>query len=197
MTKQETDWLLVKKVQSGDKQAFNFLVTKYRRRLLNFVFNIVWNPEVAEETVQERFIKAYRALPGFRGDAAFYTWLHRIGINAARTSRLHESRTPDTCQLGEDAEMDPTAPFLEDINTPEAILIARQLAGMIDEAMDNLPEMLCMALALRQLEGLNYDEVSEVMACPIETVRSRVSRARGFISKRVNACLDKPGRAHH
>jgi RNA polymerase sigma-70 factor (ECF subfamily) len=194
MTEQEIDWLLVRKVQSGDKNAFNVLVIKYRSRLFRLISRVIRNPSQAEEVVQESFIKAYRALPNFRGDAAFYTWLYRIGINDAKNLLSHHSRPQEIYGIEEDASTDTGKASLADMNTPETILAAQQVATKINEAMDNLPAMLRTALALREFDGFSYEEISEIMGCPIGTVRSRIFRAREFISQRLDAVLEEPGR---
>ena len=194
ITEQEKDWLFVKKVQFGDKQAFNLLVIKYQYRLFRLILRFVRNPSEAEDVVQETFIKAYRALSNFRGDAAFYTWLYRIGINAAKNSLLHQSRARKIYELEEDANKDAGRFFIPDLNTPETILATRQVVAIINETMDKLPEMLRMTLALRELEGFSYKEISEIMTCPIGTVRSRIYRAREFISERLDFILEEPGR---
>jgi RNA polymerase sigma-70 factor (ECF subfamily) len=194
MTEQEIDWLLVQKVQAGDKNSFNMLVIKYRSRLFRLISRVVRNPSQAEDVVQESFIKAYRALPNFRGDAAFYTWLYRIGINDAKNLLSHQSRPQEIYGVEDDANTDSRNASLADLNTPETILAARQVATKINEAMDNLPPMLRTALALRELDGYSYGEISEIMGCPIGTVRSRIFRAREFISQRLDAVLEEPGR---
>jgi RNA polymerase sigma-70 factor (ECF subfamily) len=194
MTEQEIDWSLVRKVQSGDKHAFNVLVIKYRSRLFRLISRIIRNPSQAEDVVQESFIKAYRALPNFRGDAAFYTWLYRIGINDAKNMLSHQARLQENYDIEDDASTDTGKASLADLNTPETILAARQVATKINEAMDSLPAMLRTALALREFDGFSYEEISEIMGCPLGTVRSRIFRAREFISQRLDAVLEEPGR---
>jgi RNA polymerase sigma-70 factor (ECF subfamily) len=196
MTEQERDWLLVEKSQSGDKRAFNLLVIKYRSRLFRLISRVVRSPSEAEDIVQETFIKAYSALPNFRGDAAFYTWLYRIGINNAKNLLLHQSRSLEMNGFEYDAHAESGQTFLADFNTPETLMAARQVTFMINEAMDKLPELLRIALALRELDGFSYEDISEIMACPIGTVRSRIFRAREFIAQRLDGFLEEPGRLH-
>jgi RNA polymerase sigma-70 factor (ECF subfamily) len=194
MTGQESDWLIVERVQAGDKQAFNLLVTKYQLRLFRHISRLIRNPEEAEDSVQEAFLKAYRALPGFRRESAFYTWLYRIGINVAKTALSDRLAAKDTVSIEHDADTGSAGVVLVDSTSPESILAMEQVAARINEAMDKLPEMLRIALALRELDGLSYGEISEIMACPIGTTRSRIFRAREFIAQRLDAVLEEPGR---
>jgi RNA polymerase sigma-70 factor (ECF subfamily) len=193
ISEQERDWLLVERVQAGDKQAFNLLVNKYQSRLFRLILRIITNPSEAEDVVQETFIKAYRALRHFRGDAAFYTWLYRIALNAAKNALVTRSRRKDTGQLQDDGQEGAVGAVVEDVNSPDAILASRQVAAAINEAMDNLPDVLRMALALREIEGLSYDEIAQIMKCPIGTIRSRIFRARALIALRLDPILEHPG----
>lgn len=193
-TERECDQLLVERVQAGDKQAFDLLVVKYQRRLMRLLSRIVHDPVEAEDVVQETFIKAYRALRMFRGDAAFYTWLYRIGINTAKNAlSLQARRTPTSTEANaERAEAFDDGDHLRDINTPESVLASKQIAQTVNAAMDSLPVDLRTAIALREIEGLSYEDISEIMACPIGTVRSRIFRAREVIAEKLRPLLDMP-----
>ena len=193
-TEREGDQLLVERVQAGDRRAFDVLVSKYQRRLMRLVSRLVHDPAEAEDVVQETFIKAYRALPHFRGDAAFYTWLYRIGINTAKNHLLTQSRrTPKSSETdAEQAESFDDGNKLRDNNTPESVLASKQIAATVNAAMDVLPIELRTAIVLREIEGLSYEEISEIMACPIGTVRSRIFRAREVIAEKLKPLLDMP-----
>ncbi|HEU4778025.1 MAG TPA: RNA polymerase sigma factor RpoE [Telluria sp.] len=193
-TERECDQLLVERVQAGDKQAFDLLVAKYQRRLMRLLSRIVHDPAEAEDVVQETFIKAYRALRHFRGDAAFYTWLYRIGINTAKNFlALQARRTPTSTEAdAQRAEAFDDGDHLRDINTPESVLASKQIAQTVNAAMDALPVDLRTAVALREIEGLSYEAISEIMACPIGTVRSRIFRAREVIAEKLRPLLDMP-----
>jgi RNA polymerase sigma-70 factor (ECF subfamily) len=193
-TERECDQLLVERVQAGEKQAFDLLVAKYQRRLMRLLLRIVHDPAEAEDVVQETFIKAYRALRRFRGDSAFYTWLYRIGVNTAKNFLvLQARRTPTSTETdAEQAESFEDAEQLRDINTPESVLASKQIVQTVNAAMDALPVDLRTAIALREIEGLSYEEISEIMACPIGTVRSRIYRAREVIAEKLKPLLDLP-----
>lgn len=193
-TERECDQLLVERVRNGDKQAFDLLVAKYQRRLMRLLLRIVHDPAEAEDVVQETFIKAYRALRHFRGDSAFYTWLYRIGINTAKNFLATQGRrTPTMTEADtEQAEAFNGGEHLRDINTPESMLASKQIAQTVNAAMDALPVDLRTAIALREIEGLSYEEISDVMACPIGTVRSRIFRAREVIAEKLKPLLDMP-----
>lgn len=193
-TERECDQLLVERVQAGDKQAFDLLVTKYQRRLMRLLSRIVRDPATAEDVVQETFIKAYRSLRHFRGDAAFYTWLYRIGINTAKNFLVMQARrTPASTDTdAEQAEAYDDSDHLRDINTPESLLASKQIAQTVNAAMDALPVELRTAIALREIEGLSYEEISDIMACPLGTVRSRIFRAREVIAEQLRPLLDLP-----
>jgi RNA polymerase sigma-70 factor (ECF subfamily) len=193
-TERESDQLLVERVQAGDKQAFDVLVSKYQRRLMRLVSRLVHDPAEAEDVVQETFIKAYRALWHFRGDSAFYTWLYRIGINTAKNFLVTQGRrTPTSTDANaEEAEAFDDGDSLRDINTPESMLASKQIAETVNAAMDLLPLELRTAIVLREIEGLSYDEISDIMACPIGTVRSRIFRAREVIAEKLRPLLDMP-----
>lgn len=193
-TERECDQLLVERVRDGDKQAFDLLVAKYQRRLMRLLSRIVHDPAEAEDVVQETFIKAYRALRHFRGDSAFYTWLYRIGINTAKNHLATQGRRmPASIDAHTDqAEALNDGEHLRDINTPESVLASKQIAQTVNAAMDGLPVDLRTAIALREIEGLSYEEISEIMACPIGTVRSRIFRAREVIAEKLRPLLDMP-----
>ncbi len=193
-TERECDQLLVERVQAGEKQAFDLLVSKYQRRLMRLLSRIVHDPAEAEDVVQETFIKAYRALRHFRGDSAFYTWLYRIGINTAKNFLVMQGRrTPTSTDTdAEQAEVFDDGEHLRDINTPESVLASKQIAQTVNAAMDALPVDLRTAIALREIEGLSYEEISAIMACPIGTVRSRIFRAREVIAEKLKPLLDLP-----
>ena len=193
-TERECDQLLVERVQAGEKHAFDLLVAKYQRRLMRLLSRIVHDPAEAEDVVQETFIKAYRALRRFRGDSAFYTWLYRIGVNTAKNFLvLQARRTPTSTETdAEQAESFEDGEHLRDINTPESVLASKQIVQTVNAAMDALPVDLRTAIALREIEGLSYEEISEIMACPIGTVRSRIFRAREVIAEKLKPLLDLP-----
>ncbi|WGG52311.1 RNA polymerase sigma factor RpoE [Rugamonas sp. DEMB1] len=193
-TERECDQLLVDRVRAGERQAFDLLVSKYQRRLMRLVSRIVHDPAEAEDVVQETFIKAYRALRHFRGESAFYTWLYRIGINTAKNFLINQGRrTPTSTDTdAEQAEMFDDGDHLRDINTPESLLASKQIAQTVNAAMDALPVDLRTAIALREIEGLSYEEISAIMACPIGTVRSRIFRAREVIAEKLRPLLDLP-----
>lgn len=190
-TERDIDQLLVERVQRGDKKAFELLVSKYQRKLLRLVMRLVHDHAEAEDVVQEAFIKAYRALANFRGDSAFYTWLYRIGINTAKNHLVTQGRRAPTST---DADIDAAETFadadgLRDINTPESQLATKQIASTVNSAMSSLPEELRNAISLREIEGLSYEEIAELMLCPIGTVRSRIFRAREAIAEKLRPLI--------
>jgi len=191
MGDREIDQQLVERAQHGDKHAFELLVVKYQRKLGRLLSRFIRNPSEVEDVVQEAFIKAYRALPSFRGESAFYTWLYRIGINAAKNYLVSEGRRPPTTTGfdSEEAEGFEDADQLRNINTPENELMSKQVAETVNKAMDSLPEELKTAITLREIEGLSYDEIANMMNCPIGTVRSRIFRARETIAEKLRPML--------
>ena len=191
MGDREIDQQLVERAQHGDKHAFELLVAKYQRKLGRLLSRFIRNPSEVEDVVQEAFIKAYRALPSFRGESAFYTWLYRIGINAAKNYLVSEGRRPPTTTEfdSEEAEGFEDAEQLRNINTPENELMSKQVAETVNKAMDSLPEELKTAITLREIEGLSYEEIATMMNCPIGTVRSRIFRARETIAEKLRPLL--------
>jgi len=191
MGEREADSLLVERVQSGDREAFGLLVAKYQRKLMRLVMRLVRDPAEAEDVVQEAFIKAYRALPNFRGESAFYTWLYRIGVNTAKNWLMaHGRRMPSMSEIGdEETEGIEDSVLLRDDTTPEGVLMSRQIGDVVHAAMEALPEDLRMAISLREIEGLSYEEISHILGCPVGTVRSRIFRAREAIARRLRPLL--------
>lgn len=192
MSDREIDRLLVERAQRGEKQAFELLVTKYQRKLARLLTRFVRDPAEVEDVAQETFIKAYRALPSFRGDSAFYTWLYRIGINTAKNHLVSLGRRPSaTTEIdSEEAEGFSDGEQLRDINTPENLMMSREIASAVNDTMDTLPEELRMAIQLREIEGLSYEEIATIMNCPIGTVRSRIFRAREVIAEKLRPLVD-------
>jgi RNA polymerase sigma-70 factor (ECF subfamily) len=193
MSDRAVDQLLVERAQRGDKRAFEMLVEKYQRKLARLVSRLVRDPGEAEDVTQEAFIKAYRALPSFRGDSAFYTWLYRIGINTAKNYLVAMGRRAPTSTdvEAEAAESRDDGELLRDINTPESLLLTKEIGNTVNAAIDALPEDLRSAIQLRELEGMSYEEIARLMDCPIGTVRSRIFRAREAIAERLKPLLDQ------
>ena len=191
MGDREVDQQLVERAQRGDKRAFELLVTKYQRKLGRLLSRMVRDPAEVEDVTQEAFIKAYRALPAFRGDSAFYTWLYRIAINTAKNYLVALGRrAPTTTEFNhEDAENFEEAEALRDASTPEGELHGKQIAATVNRAVDALPEDLRTAITLREIEGLSYEEIANLMNCPIGTVRSRIFRAREAIAAELRPLL--------
>jgi len=186
------DLALVRRVQKGDKSAFDALVLKYQHKVLKLVQRYVRDQSEAEDVVQDAFIKAYRALPAFRGDSAFYTWLYRIAINTAKNYLMAMGRrAPTSTEVeAEDAEGYEEGEQLRDINTPESLALSREIGATVNAAIDGLPEELRTAIQLRELEGMSYEDIARIMDCPIGTVRSRIFRAREAISDKLKPLLD-------
>lgn len=190
MNTSPTDRELVERVQSGDKQAFNVLVEKYQHKLVKLITRYVHDPNEAMDVAQEAFIKAYRALPKFRGDSSFYTWLYRIGINTAKNHLVSQGRRPPDSDIdASDAERYGVESRLKDHESPEAMARRDEVESVVYGAIDELPEDLRTAITLRELEGLSYEEIAEAMECPIGTVRSRIFRAREFIENRLRPLM--------
>lgn len=190
----EIDQQLVERVQRGDQRAFALLVEKYQRKLGRLLGRMIRDPAEVEDVVQESFIKAYRALPNFRGDSAFYTWLYRIGINTAKNHLVAMGRRPNlTSDIEvEDAENFEDGDELRTVDTPESELMSKEIAKTVKDAMEALPEELKSAITLREIEGLSYEEIAGLMNCPIGTVRSRIFRAREAIAEKLRPLLDTP-----
>ncbi|OFC58694.1 RNA polymerase sigma factor RpoE [Acidithiobacillus caldus] len=188
----QSDLVLVRRVQKGEKAAFDLLVRKYQHRVLVLVGRFVRNPEEAEDVAQEAFVKAYRALKNFRGDSAFYTWLYRIAVNTAKNHLVAQGRQVSIADVEtEDAEQFASADGLREYDTPEGLLLTKEIAQHIDAALTALPEDLRIAVTLREFEGLSYDEIAQVMECPVGTVRSRIFRAREAIAKVLAPLLEQ------
>lgn len=191
MGDREVDQQLVERAQRGEKHAFELLVVKYQRRLGRLISRFVRDSAEAEDVTQEAFIKAYRALPSFRGESAFYTWLYRIGINTAKNYLVAMGRrAPTFSQFNTDESEDfDGADLVQDMNTPENELMSKEVAGVVNATLMQLPEDLRTALTLREIEGLSYEEIAGIMNCPIGTVRSRIFRARETIATNLRPLL--------
>lgn len=191
----DADWPLVERTIAGDQRAYGLLVIKYQRRVQRLVGRMVRDVDLVEDITQETFIRAYKALHQFRGDAQFYTWLYRIAVNTAKKAllELKRDRTISESFFARDEEDETSLRQNEPSSdeTPESVLAAKEIAGVVNSAMDELPEELRQAVVLREIEGLSYEEISLAMACPIGTVRSRIFRAREAISAKVKPLLDK------
>jgi RNA polymerase sigma-70 factor (ECF subfamily) len=192
MSERDVDQQLVERAQRGDKRAFGLLVEKYERKLARLVSRLVRDPGEVEDVTQEAFVKAYRALPSFRGESAFYTWLYRIGVNTAKNYLVAVGRrAPTSTEVeAQEAEALDGGELLRDINTPESVLLSKEIAGTVNSAIEALPEELRSAIQLRELEGMSYEEIAKLMDCPVGTVRSRIFRAREAIAERLRPLLD-------
>ncbi|MFL0809659.1 MAG: RNA polymerase sigma factor RpoE [Agarilytica sp.] len=185
---QDADHALVKKVQKGDKRAFDLLVLKYQHKIISIISRYVKDSAEVHDVAQEAFIKAYRAIGNFRGDSAFYTWIYRIAINTAKNYLVSRGRRPPASDVDvDDAEYYAGADQLKDFATPEGQMMRDQMKAVVDKAIRELPEDLRTAVTLREMEGLSYEEIAEVMVCPVGTVRSRIFRARESIEKQMSA----------
>jgi RNA polymerase sigma-70 factor (ECF subfamily) len=191
MSDREIDQQLVERAQRGEKQAFELLVSKYQRKLARLLSRFIRDSTEVEDVTQEAFIKAYRALPTFRGDSAFYTWLYRIGINTAKNYLVAMGRrAPTTTDIdSEEAEGFENGDQLRDLNTPENEMMSRQVAETVNQTLGELPEELRTAITLREIEGLSYEDIANIMNCPIGTVRSRIFRAREAIAAKLRPLL--------
>jgi RNA polymerase sigma-70 factor, ECF subfamily len=194
----DVDFQLVERVRQGDQRAFEMLVVKYQRRIQRLIGRMVRDVDLVEDIAQETFIRAYRALPQFRGEAAFYTWLYRIAVNTAKKAMAELQRDPVMTEsalaggVSDDGEEETSRAenVLTDGSTPESELASREIAATVNAAIDQLPEDLRQAILLREVEGLSYEEIATAMNCPIGTVRSRIFRAREAIAQRLRPLLD-------
>jgi RNA polymerase sigma-70 factor (ECF subfamily) len=186
----DIDQALVERVQRGDKRAFDTLVLKYQQKVANLISRYIRDPSEVLDVTQEAFIKAYRALPNFRGDSAFYTWLYRVAINTAKNHLAALARRPPQDDIeAETAEQMDTGTRLKEQDTPEHLAMQGEIARTIKDAMDELPDELRTAITLREIEGLSYEDIAQAMDCPIGTVRSRIFRAREAIDKKLKPLL--------
>ncbi|MCZ0752856.1 RNA polymerase sigma factor RpoE [Aeromonas enteropelogenes] len=185
------DEQLVERVQRGDKAAFNLLVKKYQHKVVNLVARYVNNPGDVPDVAQEAFIKAYRALPTFRGESAFYTWLYRIAVNTAKNYLTSQGRRPPSSDVeADEAESYGGGEALQEVSTPESLALTDEIKRTVFAAIEALPEDLRTAITLRELEGLSYEEIAEIMDCPVGTVRSRIFRAREAIDKKLQPLIE-------
>ena len=191
MTAAETDKQLVARVQRGDSRAFDLLVLKYQHKIFSLIGRYVHDADEVQDVAQEAFIKAYRALPKFRGDSAFYTWLYRIAINTAKNHLVSRSRRPPGSDVDvEDAEYYEGGSALRDIENPENALFGAELKSVVERAIRELPDDLRSAVTLREFDGLSYEDIADIMDCPVGTVRSRIFRARDAIDRQVREQLE-------
>ena len=190
----DSDAMLVERTVAGDQKAFELLVIKYERRIQRLIGRMVRDVDLVEDIAQKTFIRAYRALAQFRGEAQFYTWLYRIAVNTAKKALMELKRNPtvseNSFKSDDDDETSPLENELTSSETPESLLAGKEIAQMVNTAMEALPEELRQAITLREIEGLSYEEISEAMNCPIGTVRSRIFRAREAISARIKPLLE-------
>ena len=190
----DSDALLVERAVAGDQKAFELLVIKYQRRIQRLIGRMVRDVDLVEDIAQETFIRAYRALAQFRGEAQFYTWLYRIAINTAKKALMDLKRNPTVSENSFKSDDEDETSYLENeltsSETPDAVLASKEIAQIINMALEALPEDLRMAVTLREIEGLSYEEIAETMNCPIGTVRSRIFRAREAISQKVKPLLE-------
>lgn len=190
----DADAALVERAVAGDHKAFELLVIKYQRRIQRLIGRMVRDVDLVEDIAQETFIRAYRALAQFRGEAQFYTWLYRIAVNTAKKALMDLKRNPTVSEnffkSGDDDETSFIENELTSAETPDAVLASKEIAEMVNAAMEALPEELRQAITLREIEGLSYEEISDVMDCPIGTVRSRIFRAREAISEKIKPLLE-------
>ncbi len=192
MGKIDSDQALVERVQAGDRSAFDVLVSRYQHKVVKLVMRYVRDQSEALDVTQEAFHKAYRALPRFRGDSAFYTWLYRITINTAKNHLVAARRRPLDYNLDlQDSDQYELHGRLKDIDTPERVLMSEEIREAVNQAIEALPEDLRTAIMLRELEGMTYEEIATTMECPVGTVRSRIFRARDAIDKRVRPLVDR------
>ncbi|KID58420.1 RNA polymerase sigma factor AlgU [Pseudoalteromonas luteoviolacea CPMOR-1] len=192
MNEQDLDLELVRKVQQGDKNAFNLLVAKYQNKVAALISRYVSNSGDVADVAQEAFIKAYRALPNFRGDSAFYTWLYRIAVNCSKNYLVSQGRKAPASDIdAEEAEVYDGADQLRSNASPESLLLTDEIKAVIFKTIEELPDDLKTAITLREIEGMSYEEIAVVMECPVGTVRSRIFRAREAIDKNINPLIGK------
>ena len=192
----QSDAVLVQQVQAGQQKAFDLLVAKYQRRIYRLVLRFIRDPALAEDVAQETFLRAYRAIGQFRGESQFYTWLYRIAVNTAKKAISDDIRDPTVSEgdaLGNDEETFSPTELLTNHETPESILVSKEIVQTVNAAMESLPEDLRMAITLREIEGLSYEDIAEAMQCPIGTVRSRIFRAREAIAERLRPVIEHKG----
>ncbi|MBM7072613.1 RNA polymerase sigma factor RpoE [Shewanella sp. 202IG2-18] len=192
MSGQINDQIIIERVQQGDKQAYNLLVQKYQSKVLSLISRFVRNQADAADVAQEAFIKAYRALPNFRGESAFYTWLYRIAVNTAKNYLVSQGRkAPANDVDAEEAEYYDGSDALKEFASPERLLLSSEMKKVIFDTLETLPEELRMALTLRELEGMSYEDIANIMECPVGTIRSRIFRAREAIDKVLQPLLEE------
>jgi len=192
MSAQDTDQQLVERVQKGDKRAFDLLVIKYQHKIMSLISRYIQDSAEVQDVAQEAFIKAFRALKNFRGDSQFYTWLYRIAVNTAKNHLVSQGRRPPTQDVEvDDAEHYAEAGALKDTATPDRLLARDQLKAVVYDAIEQLPDELRTAITLREMDGMSYEDIAEIMQCPIGTVRSRIFRAREAIDKAMMPLLEQ------
>ncbi|WP_298288532.1 RNA polymerase sigma factor RpoE [Thiomonas sp.] len=192
----QSDAILVQQVQAGHQKSFDLLVAKYQRRIYRLVLRFIRDPAQAEDVAQETFLRAYRAIGQFRGDSQFYTWLYRIAVNTAKkaiTDEMRDPTVPEGDAAGQDEETFSPTERLSNNETPESVLVSKEIVQTVNAAMESLPDDLRTAITLREIEGLSYEDIAEVMQCPIGTVRSRIFRAREAIAARLRPVIEHKG----
>jgi RNA polymerase sigma-70 factor (ECF subfamily) len=191
MSESTSDASLVKRVQQGDRKAFDLLVLKYQHRIIKLIMRYVRDPADALDVAQDAFLKAYRALPRFRGESAFYTWMYRIAINTAKNHLVAQKRRPVDFDLDmQDSDTFDMQHLLKDTDTPEGLVLSEEIRETVQAAIAELPADLRTAIVLREMEGMSYEEIAQTMKCPVGTVRSRIFRAREAIDKKLSPLLD-------
>ena len=190
MNDRKIDQMLVERAQQGEQKAFEMLMSKYQRRLFRLITRFVKDEHDVNDVAQEAMIKAYRALPGFRGESAFYTWLYRIAVNTAKNYLVAQGRRPPSSDVDAiEAENFESGGALKEISNPENLMLSEELRQIVFRTIESLPEDLRMAITLRELDGLSYEEIAAIMDCPVGTVRSRIFRAREAIDNKVQPLI--------